>query len=106
MLSEGEQRARALAHFLTEVPLTDGSRPIIIDDPVFSLDRDRGAKVAERLAEEAKSRQVVVFTNDIIFFNELSRAAEDMGIEPVTVSLFSDSNAAGKIDRAGMVWKG
>ena len=106
ILSEGEQRALALAGFLTEVALTDGSGPIIIDDPVSSLDRDRGAKVAERLAEEATHRQVVVFTHDIVFFNELSRAAEDIGIEPVTVALFSDGKAAGKIDQAGMVWKG
>ncbi|WP_260694431.1 AAA family ATPase [Rhizobium leguminosarum] len=36
ILSEGEQRALALAGFLTEVALTDGSGPIIIDDPVSS----------------------------------------------------------------------
>ncbi|GAB5460209.1 MAG: AAA family ATPase [Hoeflea alexandrii] len=106
ILSEGEQRALALAGFLTEVALTDGSGPIIVDDPVSSLDRDRGLKVAKRLAEEATHRQVVVFTHDIIFFNELCREAEDRGIEPVTVALFSDKNAAGKIDAAGMVWKG
>lgn len=51
-------------------------------------------------------RQVVVFTHDIIFFNELYRAADAVGIEPVTIALFSDTSAAGKIDPAGMVWKG
>lgn len=106
ILSEGEQRALALAGFLTEVALTDGSGPIIVDDPVSSLDRDRGAQVAERLAEEACHRQVVVFTHDIIFFNELCGAAETHGIEPVTIALFGDKDAAGKIDAAGMVWKG
>ncbi|HQS47159.1 MAG TPA: AAA family ATPase, partial [Xanthobacteraceae bacterium] len=106
ILSEGEQRALALAGFLTEVALTDGSGPIVIDDPVSSLDRDRSAKVAERVAEEATKRQVIVFTHDIIFFNELCRTADAVGIEPVTVALFSDKTAAGKIDAAGMVWKG
>lgn len=106
ILSEGEQRALALAGFLTEVALTDGSGPIIVDDPVSSLDRDRSARVAERLAEEASQRQVVVFTHDIIFFNELCSAAENTGIEPVTIALFGDKDAAGKIDAAGMVWKG
>src|SRR3546814_5848065 len=48
-------------------------------------------------------RQVVVFTHDMVFFNELCRAADECGIEPVTVALFSDLNAAGKIDPAGMV---
>lgn len=106
ILSEGEQRALALAGFLTEVALTDGSGPIVVDDPVSSLDRDRSAKVAERIAEEACKRQVVVFTHDMVFFNELCRAADEVGIEPVTVALFSDLDAAGKIDPAGMVWKG
>lgn len=106
ILSEGEQRALALAGFLTEVALTEGSGPIVIDDPVSSLDRERSAKVAERIAEEAKKRQVIVFTHDIIFFNELCRTADAAGIEPVTVALFSDKAAAGKIDAAGMVWKG
>ncbi|WP_287250147.1 AAA family ATPase [Mesorhizobium sp.] len=106
ILSEGEQRALALAGFLTEVALTDGSGPIAIDDPVSSLDRDRSAKVAKRIAEEASRRQVVVFTHDIVFFNELSRAADEVGIEPVTVALFSDKSAAGKVDAAGMPWKG
>ena len=106
ILSEGEQRALALAGFLTEVALTEGSGPIIVDDPVSSLDRDRSAKVADRIAEEAQKRQVVVFTHDMVFFNELCRAADECGIEPVTVALFSDLDAAGKIDPAGMVWKG
>ncbi|UVC12207.1 AAA family ATPase (plasmid) [Rhizobium sp. TH2] len=106
ILSEGEQRALALAGFLTEVTLTDGSGPIVIDDPVSSLDRDRSARVADRIAEEASKRQVIVFTHDIIFFNELSRAADEVGIEPVTIALFSDKAAAGKVDAAGMVWKG
>jgi len=106
ILSEGEQRALALSGFLTEVALTDGSGPIIVDDPVSSLDRDRSAAVAERLAEESCQRQVVVFTHDIIFFNELCSAAEKKGIEPVTIALFGDKDAAGKVDAGGMVWKG
>jgi energy-coupling factor transporter ATP-binding protein EcfA2 len=106
ILSEGEQRALALAAFLTEVALTDGAGPIVIDDPVSSLDRDRSAKVAERIAQEAQQRQVVVFTHDIVFFNELCRAADSVNIEPVTIALFSDKDAAGKVDLTGMVWKG
>ena len=106
ILSEGEHRALALVGFLTEVAMTDRSGPVIVDDPVSSLDRDCSARVAERLAEEASHRQVVVFTHDIIFFNELCSAADDRGIEPVTIALFSDQDAAGKIDAAGMVWKG
>ena len=106
ILSEGEQRALALAGFLTEVALTDGSGPIVVDDPVSSLDRDRGRRVAERLADEATRRQVVVFTHDIIFFNELCLAAEGRGIEPVTTALFSDKKRAGRIDPGACLGRG
>ncbi|MGH7119147.1 MAG: AAA family ATPase [Acetobacteraceae bacterium] len=106
ILSEGEQHALALAAFLTEVALTEDSGPIVVDDPVSSLDRDRSARVAARLAEEARNRQVIVFTHDMIFVNELCRAAEAQGIEPATIALFGDKEAAGKVDTAGMTWKG
>jgi energy-coupling factor transporter ATP-binding protein EcfA2 len=106
ILSEGEQRALALAGFLTEVALTDGSGPIIVDDPMSSLDRERCSRVAHRLADEAAKRQVIVFTHDIMFFNELCEAAHQIGIEPVTVALFSDKKVAGRIDKTGIGWKG
>jgi energy-coupling factor transporter ATP-binding protein EcfA2 len=76
ILSEGEQRALALAAFFTEVDVTEGSGPIVIDDPVSSLDRQRGQKVAARIAQKAKKRQVIVFTHDLIFFNDLCRECD------------------------------
>lgn len=106
ILSEGEQRALALAAFLTEVAVTEGSGPIVIDDPVSSLDRERGLKVAARIAGEAKTRQVIVFTHDLIFFNDLCREADDQDVPIDTVALFSDATNAGKIDPAGVSWKG
>lgn len=106
ILSEGEQRALALAAFLTEVAITEGSGPIVIDDPVSSLDRQRGLRVAERIAAEAKNRQVIVFTHDLIFFNDLCQEADDEGVHAETVALFADGANAGKIDPAGVIWKG
>ena len=106
ILSEGEQRALALAAFFTEVAVTDGSGPILIDDPVSSLDRQRGLKVAARIAAEAKSRQVIVFTHDLVFFNDVCREAGTVGIDNETIALFADGSNAGKIDPAGVVWKG
>jgi energy-coupling factor transporter ATP-binding protein EcfA2 len=106
ILSEGEQRALALAAFFTEVAVTDGSGPIVIDDPVSSLDRQRGLKVAARIAAEAKKRQVIVFTHDLIFFNELCREAGTAGVANDTIALFADGSNAGKIDPAGVLWKG
>jgi energy-coupling factor transporter ATP-binding protein EcfA2 len=106
ILSEGEQRALALAAFLTEVAVTEGNGPIVIDDPVSSLDRDRSLKVAERIASEAQARQVVVFTHDLVFFNDLCREADAFGITAETIALFADAANAGKVDPAGVVWKG
>lgn len=106
ILSEGEQRALALAGFFTEISISEGKGPIVIDDPVSSLDRDRGARVAKRIAQEAQNRQVVVFTHDIIFFNELCKAADASNIVTKSVALFSDAKNAGKIDLSGIGWKG
>jgi AAA domain len=106
ILSEGEQRALALAAFFTEVAVTEGSGPIVIDDPVSSLDRQRGSCVAERIVAEAKQRQVIVFTHDLIFFNDICREADAKGVYAETVALFADGSNAGKVDPAGVVWKG
>ncbi len=106
ILSEGEQRALALAAFLTEVAVTAGSGPIVVDDPVSSLDRERGTKVAARIVAEAQKRQVVVFTHDLVFFNDLCREADGKGVPHDTIALFADAVNAGKIDPAGVIWKG
>lgn len=106
ILSEGEQRALALVAFLTEIAVTEGMGPIVIDDPVSSLDRERGLKVAARVAAEAQKRQVIVFTHDLIFFNDLCREADERGIPTETTALFADGANAGKIDPAGVSWKG
>lgn len=105
-LSEGEQRALALAAFLTEVGVTEGAGPIVIDDPVSSLDRQRGQKVAARLVEEAQGRQVIVFTHDLIFFNDICREADRRGVPCATTALFSDTKQAGQVDPAGVIWQG
>jgi hypothetical protein len=49
---------------------------------------------------------VIVFTHDLVFFNELCRAADDKGIVPVTIAVFSDAAAAGQVDEGGIAWKG
>ncbi len=72
VLSEGEQRALALACFLAELGELGSDHGIIVDDPVSSLDHTRMQAVAERLAEEAaKGRQVIVFTHNILFHHML-----------------------------------
>lgn len=76
VLSEGEQRALALACFLGELGGNTVKNGIIIDDPVSSLDHIRIRRVAQRIVDEAaKGKQIVVFTHNLLFYNEVSDAA-------------------------------
>ena len=76
VLSEGEQRALALACFLAELGELGRNHGIIVDDPVSSLDHTRMQAVAERLAREAaEGRQVIVFTHNILFHHMLQTEA-------------------------------
>lgn len=75
VLSEGEQNVIAIADFLTEVALAKNISGVIFDDPATSLDHHRKEKIAKRLAKEAKARQVIIFTHDIVFTHHLAKAA-------------------------------
>jgi len=80
VLSEGEQNALGLSGFFTEAVFDPSKSAIIFDDPVTSLDHVRRDKVAERLAQLAQDRQVVVFTHDVAFTGDLAAAAESEGV--------------------------
>ncbi|WP_330206116.1 AAA family ATPase [Pseudomonas sp. AM14(2022)] len=81
ILSEGEQRAIAIASFLAEIKLGKGRGGIVLDDPVSSLDHRRRWEVAERLALEALNRQVIIFTHDIYFLCILEQKVEELGAQ-------------------------
>lgn len=81
ILSEGEQRAIAIASFLAEVNLGKGRGGVVFDDPVSSLDHRRRWYVAKRLADEAKVRQVIVLTHDIYFLCILQQEAKVAGLD-------------------------
>jgi ABC-type dipeptide/oligopeptide/nickel transport system ATPase subunit len=80
ILSEGEQRAIALGSFFAELALANHKCGIVFDDPVSSLDHWRRRNVARRLVEEAKTRQVVVFTHDTSFLGQLCDEIDAAGI--------------------------
>jgi len=71
LLSEGEQKAIALADFLAEAMLRPASAPIVLDDPVTSLDHERTKHVVERVGLLSEARQVVVFTHSVTFARAL-----------------------------------
>lgn len=91
ILSEGEQRALALACFLAEVDGDQSKNALVIDDPVSSLDHIRIRRVAERLVRVAsEGKQVVVFTHNLLFYNEVLTAAGAASI-PVARRVISKS---------------
>lgn len=80
--SEGEQRCIALAGFLAELGQASHRSTILFDDPVSSLDHLYQSRVAERLSSESTERQVIVFTHDVVFLQELLRWQEHHEHEP------------------------
>ena len=87
ILSEGEFRALALACFLADIRNLPNHAGIIVDDPVSSLDHLRCTRVANRLVEEAKRRQVIIFTHDLCFYHDIMAKAseEQVPLLPVLV---------------------
>ncbi len=76
ILSEGEQTCVAIAAFLAELATAPHSSALVFDDPITSLDHKWRQKVAERLVAETAVRQVIVFTHDLIFLNDIQDAAK------------------------------
>ncbi|WP_426613280.1 AAA family ATPase [Bradyrhizobium sp. McL0616] len=95
VLSEGEQTCVALAAFLTEMATSADRSTLVFDDPVSSLDHRWRHKVAERLIEEAGVRQVIVFTHDLIFLNDLQSLALENGVPLSAFSLRQSADGAG-----------
>lgn len=95
ILSEGEQRAIAIASFLAEVGLEPSKSGIVFDDPVNSLDHRRRERIAKRLALEAKSRQVIVFTHDLAFASELQQQSKAHGHEATMRHVFAAASSKG-----------
>lgn len=80
IMSEGEQRGLALAGFFTELSMMPHKSAIIFDDPITSMDDENSARIAKRLVEAAKERQVVVFTHRISFAVQLEEEAKRQGL--------------------------
>lgn len=105
VLSEGEQTCVALAVFLAELATAGHSSSLVFDDPVSSLDHRWRRKVAERLAEEAAVRQIVVFTHDLVFLNDLQTLARQRGVPIKEISLTQTAIGAGVVHE-GLPWAG
>jgi len=76
VLSEGEQKALALADFLAEVTSVPASSPVVFDDPITSMDYRRIHEVCDRIIALAADHQIIVFTHNIWFAAELLSKAD------------------------------
>ena len=81
VVSEGEARCLSIAAFFAELSTTEYPSAILFDDPVSSLDYKWRSGVALRLVQEAKTRQVIVFTHDIVFLLLLHQFSEEQSID-------------------------
>lgn len=82
VVSEGEQRCLSIAAFFAELSTADDPSGIVFDDPVSSLDYRWREGVAQRLVQEAKTRQVIVFTHDVVFLLLIKQLAKELGVKP------------------------
>lgn len=95
VVSEGEQRCLSIAAFFAELSTADDPSGIVFDDPVSSLDYKWREGVARRLVQEAKNRQVIVFTHDVVFLLLLKQFAEEQGVEQLDQHVRQLSKGAG-----------
>jgi ABC-type transport system involved in cytochrome c biogenesis ATPase subunit len=96
--SEGERRALALSFFLAELLVADDSGGVILDDPVSSLDDERRTYIADRLVDESKRRQVIVFTHDLPFVFELRSRAKTAGVGVHVQHVWRQGDDVGRVD--------
>ncbi len=95
VVSEGEQRCLSIAAFFAELSTADDPSGIVFDDPVSSLDYKWREGVARRLVQEAKTRQLIVFTHDVVFLLLLKQFAEEQGVEQLDQHVRQLSKGAG-----------
>ena len=117
LLSEGEQRALALADFAAELDTRpDTAHPVVIDDPVSSLDYRRLENVIEYIRDLLQQgRQVIVLTHSVWLAAALMRDVQErkngQGLDRAWTLVHTagrlgttsrlDSRVLGNVDRLG-----
>ena len=104
VLSEGEQKAVAIASFMAELRVSGHKQAVVFDDPMTSLDHMRRGKVAFRLAQEAMIRQVIVFSHEPVFVTALVNMCSKIGAASLVLSLMWSKNSCGVV-MPGIPWE-
>ena len=105
VLSEGEQTCVAIASFLAEQSTANHKSALVFDDPISSLDHKWRSVVAQRIVKEGKDRQVVVFTHDLVFLNDLEDFSERYGVSFESRHLDRRSDIVGLVNDS-LPWDG
>lgn len=84
ILSEGERKCVSLALLLAEIKLRDDINPIVLDDPVNSLDNEIIQRFVNRLLE--LPNQIIIFTHNYWFANMLM-GAKDIKVYSINSSI-------------------
>jgi energy-coupling factor transporter ATP-binding protein EcfA2 len=104
VLSQGEQRRLALAMFLAEMEVLGEPNPVVLDDPVSSIDQEGRRHVAKTLCRLAQRQQVIIFTHELSFVHELQRQApSDLAVNLQHLARYGRS--VGHV-REGLPWEG
>lgn len=78
ILSEGEQTVVALAQFIAESKFNPNDNVLFFDDPVNSLDLKRMYVIAQVLVTLAKTKQIIIFTHNLVFLGYIKSVIEKM----------------------------
>ncbi len=98
ILSEGEQKAVALALFIAEAKIQKSINPIILDDPVNSLDHKIAGNFAERLLQ--LENQIILFNHNKLFLEAFEISKENHICKTIDSSC---NNSRGKHTRIYLV---
>ena len=109
VLSEGEQKGVALALFIAERRMQLSQNPIILDDPVNSLDHVITSKLVERLSR--LGNQIIIFSHNLLLQTSLLnlRGIHECGVNQKsscrkpTKHLFMYSVASHSRDEKGVI---
>jgi hypothetical protein len=105
VLSDGEQRRLALAFFLAEVSVGTPGQPVVLDDPVCSVDHQGRRHIARTLVRAARERQVIVFTHELTFLEELVAAAASVGVPLHQQHVVTSGGSSGRV-QIELPWDG
>lgn len=83
VLSEGELKAVALALLMSDLELKQTTAPIILDDPVNSLDNNIIRRFAERLI--ALENPIILFTHNIWLTNAILKSKKVKEYKPASL---------------------